>query len=63
MSRAPARFADTTRARQAAEAFDVRQLPADYYANPYPYYHALREHSPCIGCPTAAIFSPATRTA
>src|SRR5205807_1074866 len=46
VSRAPARFADPTRARQVAEAFDVRQLPADYYVNPYPYYHALREHAP-----------------
>jgi cytochrome P450 len=24
-------------------AFDLRRLPADYYANPYPYYHALRD--------------------
>ena len=56
MSRAPARFADTTRARQAAEAFDVRQLPADYYANPYPYYHALREHSAVHRLPDGGYF-------
>src|SRR5438046_3037903 len=31
ISRAPARFADPTRARQVAQAFDVRQLPDDYY--------------------------------
>ncbi|MCH8621436.1 cytochrome P450 [Undibacterium sp. TS12] len=26
--------------------FDLRHLPDDFYHNPYPYYHALREHSP-----------------
>lgn len=34
------------RAREAAAAFDIAALPADYYANPYPYYHALRTHAP-----------------
>jgi cytochrome P450 len=42
----PARFADAGAARAAALAFDLRQLPAEYFSNPYPYYHALREHSP-----------------
>jgi hypothetical protein len=41
----PARFADATKAREAALTFDLRQLPANYYANPYPTYHALREYS------------------
>ena len=40
------RFADTAQAVAAANAFDLRQLPADYYANPYPYYHALRDAGP-----------------
>jgi len=34
------------RARQAAADFDLAALPASFYANPYPYYHALREHAP-----------------
>jgi cytochrome P450 len=29
-----------------AEHFDLRTLPPDFYANPYPYYHALRTHQP-----------------
>jgi cytochrome P450 len=29
-----------------AESFDLRSLPPDFYENPYPYYHALREHQP-----------------
>jgi cytochrome P450 len=29
-----------------AERFDLRSLPADFYADPYPYYHALRAHLP-----------------
>jgi len=45
-SRRPARFADAATARAAAVAFDLKALPADFYANPYPIYHALREHAP-----------------
>ena len=44
--RAPARYADAAQAAQAAAAFDLRRLPADYFANPYPCYHALREAGP-----------------
>jgi hypothetical protein len=44
--RAPARYADAAQAAHAAAAFDLRRLPADYFANPYPYYHALREAGP-----------------
>jgi cytochrome P450 len=29
-----------------AERFDLRSLPAAFYADPYPYYHALRAHAP-----------------
>ncbi|MFZ6777588.1 cytochrome P450 [Undibacterium sp. Ji83W] len=29
-----------------ADDFDLRHLPADFYQNPYPYYHALREQTP-----------------
>jgi len=52
----PARFADATRAREVALAFDLRQLPADYYANPYPTYHALREYSPVHRLPDGGYF-------
>ena len=56
MRRAPARFADATRARELAQAFDLRRLPADYYANPYPTYHALREHAPVHRMPDGGYF-------
>lgn len=39
------RFA-AERARQAAESFDLKALTPDFYADPFPYYHALREHAP-----------------
>src|SRR5262245_25307454 len=52
----PARFADATRARQVAIAFDLRRLPAEYYANPYPTYHALREYSPVHRLPDGGYF-------
>ena len=32
------------RAHEIATAFDLRALPADFLANPYPVYAALREH-------------------
>jgi cytochrome P450 len=32
--------------RDVADSFELTKLPADFYANPYPYYHALREHDP-----------------
>jgi hypothetical protein len=33
-------------ARKAARAFELESPAADFYANPFPYYHALREYSP-----------------
>ncbi|MCW5621452.1 MAG: cytochrome P450 [Burkholderiales bacterium] len=30
----------------AIDQFDLRRLPQDFYADPYPYYHALRTHAP-----------------
>jgi cytochrome P450 len=32
--------------RELAESFDLRQLPGDFYDDPFRYYRALREHSP-----------------
>ena len=52
----PPRFADATEARKVAQAFDLRRLPAEYYANPYPTYHALREHDPVHRMPDGAYF-------
>ena len=52
----PARFADPATAHSAAAAFDLRQLPADYFTNPYPYYHALREHAPVHRLPDGGYF-------
>jgi cytochrome P450 len=40
------RFADASEAALAARAFDLKRLPPDFIDNPYPYYHALREHDP-----------------
>ena len=39
------RFEDS-RARDVAASFDLAHLPAEFYADPYPYYHALRDHAP-----------------
>lgn len=36
--------------------FDLRSLPADFYHNPYPYYHALREHDPVRLMPDGSYF-------
>jgi cytochrome P450 len=45
-SRPQPRFADEAQAIAAARDFDLRRLPGDYYRNPYPYYHALRDAGP-----------------
>jgi cytochrome P450 len=36
----------TDAARELAQRFDLRALPPDFYADPFPYYHALRIHAP-----------------
>ena len=41
-----ARRFDEAHARNIAASFDLAHLPDDFYADPYPYYHALREHAP-----------------
>lgn len=40
------RFASAGEAEAAARAFDLKRLPADFIDDPYPYFHALREHDP-----------------
>src|SRR3954469_10253358 len=39
-----------------AEQFDLANLPPDYYANPYPYYRALRDHAPVKRMPDGSWF-------
>ena len=50
------RFALADEAAAAAADFDLRKLPADYYANPYPYYHALRDSGPLHRLPDGGYF-------
>jgi cytochrome P450 len=38
-------------APEVAGGFDLRSLPPDFYADPYPYYHALRQHAPVKAMP------------
>ena len=44
------------RAQSIAASLDLRQLPADFLANPYPVYAALREHSPMHRMPDGSYF-------
>ena len=44
------------RAREIAASFDLRALPADFYANPYPVYAAPREHEPVRRMPDGSYF-------
>ncbi len=39
------------RVRQIADFFDLRSLPADFYANPYPVYDLLRSQQPVRAMP------------
>src|SRR5262245_40299018 len=44
------------RAQEIAAGFDLRALPPDFYANPYPVYAALREHDPVHRMPDGSSF-------
>ncbi|WP_411878887.1 cytochrome P450 [Polaromonas sp. YR568] len=44
------------RARDIAASLDLRALPADFYANPYPVYAALREAEPVRRMPDGSFF-------
>jgi cytochrome P450 len=44
------------RAREIAASFDLRALPPDFYANPYPVYAALRESDPVKRMPDGSVF-------
>lgn len=41
---------------ERAARFDLAQLPPDFFANPYPYYRALREHAPVKAMPDGSWF-------
>jgi cytochrome P450 len=44
------------RAQEIAASFDLRSLPADFLANPYPVYAALRENTPVKRMPDGSYF-------
>jgi hypothetical protein len=44
------------RAREIAASFDLRRLPADFLANPYPVYAVLRETDPVRRMPDGSYF-------
>ena len=44
------------RAREIAASLDLRALPADFYANPFPVYAALRESEPVRRMPDGSWF-------
>ncbi|WP_332824827.1 cytochrome P450 [Ramlibacter sp.] len=44
------------RAREIAAGLDLRALPADFYANPYPVYDVLRETEPVRRMPDGSWF-------
>ena len=41
---------------RVAATFDLARLPASFYADPYPTYHALREHAPVRRMPDGSWF-------
>nr|WP_066254671.1 cytochrome P450 [Hydrogenophaga flava] len=44
------------RAREITATFDLRALPADFLANPFPVYALLREHEPVRRMPDDSLF-------
>ena len=44
------------RAQEIADTFDLRDLPADFYANPYPVYDVLRAQTPIKRMPDGSYF-------
>jgi cytochrome P450 len=43
-------------ARELAAGFDIEKLTAEFYADPYPIYRALREHEPLKRMPNGSWF-------
>ncbi|MDQ0623208.1 cytochrome P450 [Paraburkholderia graminis] len=46
----------TADAATLARNFDLRHLSPEFYANPYPVYHALRAHEPVKRMPDGSLF-------
>ena len=44
------------RAQEITASFDLRALPPDFYANPYPVYELLRAHDPIHRMPDGSYF-------
>jgi cytochrome P450 len=44
-----------TEAASLTDGFDLRRLPPAFYANPFPYYRALREQSPVRPMPDGSV--------
>ena len=42
--------------RELADSFDLRHLPADFYADPFPYYESLRTYAPVKALPGGGYF-------
>jgi cytochrome P450 len=47
---------EQSQARDVAARFDLARLAPDFYANPYPYYRALRDHAPVKPMPDGSWF-------
>ncbi|WP_416899117.1 MAG: cytochrome P450 [Minwuia sp.] len=45
-----------TASRETAEAFNIYALTPEYLDDPFPVYHALREHSPVHRMPDGSVF-------
>ena len=56
MSRAKRTEFSPEQASAAARDFDLKRLPADFIDDPFPHYHALREHDPVHRMPDGAFF-------
>jgi cytochrome P450 len=48
-------FMSEVRAQAIAQQFDLRALPSDFLANPYPVYRYLREHEPLRRMPDGSV--------
>ncbi|MFT5113663.1 MAG: cytochrome P450 [Parasphingorhabdus sp.] len=49
-------MSDRTNWQNAAESFDPRALPADFFEDPYPTYRALQAFDPLHICPDGSLF-------
>ena len=48
---------DATDERELAERFDLKNLPTDFYENPFRTYRALRDHAPVKRLPDGSILA------